>query len=70
MYCNLLLNAVFFMSGHTEVLYHRPGFGAYLHTRQRGLGHSVRDASTVAAVSIMNDNGESRVKGKKSKGKK
>lgn len=57
-------------SGRTEVLYHRPGFGEYLHTRQQGLSNGVIDASTVATVPDMNDNGESRVKGKKSKGKK
>jgi hypothetical protein len=34
------------------------------------LSNSMGDASTVATVPDMHDNGESRVKGKKSKGKK
>ncbi len=57
-------------SDRTEVLYHRSGFGEYLRTRQQGLSNGMGDASTVVSVPDMNDNGESRVKGKKSKGKK
>jgi hypothetical protein len=57
-------------SGRTEVLYHRSGFGEYLHTRQQGLSNGVGEASIIATVPGMNDIGESRVKGKKSKGKK
>lgn len=63
-------------SGRTETLYHRPRFGEFLQARQQGLSDGVSDSSmhvpvaTAEAMNDRNDGGESRTKGKKSKGKK